>query len=150
MACRQETPRTGIQYRARPLRIIAFRRDKYRNLRRRSCQQRYVGEVDMCASRPAEENDVEFLSLLHETRKVGGGRDVRDPPTPRLVRERQFETVAVQSILIDDREMTPNRANIDARWKARFFSDELIEHGRRPLYEKSCFAYLACKRMTPC
>jgi hypothetical protein len=99
MARRQEAPRTGIQYRVRPPRIITFGSDKYRSLRRRSRQQRYVGEVDMRAGRPTEENDVELLSLLHETREFGGGRYIRDPPAPRLVRERQFETVAVQSTL---------------------------------------------------
>jgi hypothetical protein len=150
MARRQEAPRTGIQYRVRPPRIIAFGSDKYRSPRRRSRQQRYVGEVDMRAGRPTEENDVELLSLLHETRKVAGGRYIRNPPAPRLVRERQFETVAMQSTLIDDREMTPNWADIDARWKTRFFSDELIEHGRRPLYENRVSLSLACKRMTPC
>ena len=95
--------------------------------------------------------------LLDEARpvtlRVGAGRAVKREGfylTPRLVRERQFETVAMQSTLIDDREMTPNWADIDAGWKTRFFSDELIEHGRRPLYENRVSRSLACKRMTPC
>src|SRR6516162_951474 len=94
----------------------------------------------MRAGRPAEQNDVEFLPLLNKNRQLGGGRYIGDPPTPRLVSERQFETVAAQPTLIDDREMTPGRADIEARWKTRLVFNGLIEHGRSR-YARNTYPY---------
>ena len=133
MAGWQKTSRPGPKDCMRPLWVVAFGCDKDRRMRRCRSQQGDVHEVDMSAGRSAKENYIEFLAALHQARQLGRRAHIGNPPAPRLVSERQFEAVAPQSALVDDRKMAASRNRVSRSyvwWESRFSWNGVIEHGQ--------------------
>src|SRR5882724_2191693 len=92
----------------------------------------------------AAQNDIELLTMPHQSRQLGSRRHNGHPPPPRLLTERQFKTIAPQSALVDDREMAANCTDISGIQtcrKTRLGFNELIAHGRNPRIQDLCALY---------
>lgn len=135
MAGRQETSRPGAKDCMCPPQVVAFGCNKDGGMRRRRRQQTYIYKVDIGACRSAEENHIEFLTALNEASQIGCRAHIGNAPAFWLMSERQFQAVATQPALVDNRKMAANRGRVSggyALWEGSLVSRELVEHGSRP------------------
>ena len=122
----------------RPLRVIAFGGHEDRSARSYGSQRCDIVQIDMSGCRSAKEDHVELFAALDQASELGSRDRVRNPPAPRLLSKGQFEAVATQSALVDDREMAANRERVSGRYAGRercLALSELIEDGQVVLRE---------------
>jgi hypothetical protein len=71
------------------------------------------------ANRSADQDDVKLLSALYQSPQFGRRRKIGHTPAPGLHAERQFEAIAPQAALIDDRKMAASRGGMTAEHSGR-------------------------------